>query len=109
MLRPIVEAAGYLVIGEGDELQRRPRHRVRRRADRGRRATAARAALATDPDAADGNDSIYRYDRAGLLIALEVRRRGEGLMNELLLIVTIAGSRVAFPAARSKAWSSSTR
>ena len=27
--------------------------------------------LATDPDAADGKDSIYRYDRAGLLMALK--------------------------------------
>ena len=27
--------------------------------------------LASDPDAADGQDSIYRYDRAGLLIALK--------------------------------------
>ena len=27
--------------------------------------------LAADPDAADGKDSIYRYDRAGLLMALK--------------------------------------
>jgi hypothetical protein len=27
--------------------------------------------LATDPDAANGKDSVYRYDRAGLLLALK--------------------------------------
>ncbi len=70
MLRPIVEAAGYLVIGEKDELS----------ADitivsEGRAVPSEEGArilrLASDPDAADGQDSIYRYDRAGLLIALK--------------------------------------
>jgi two-component system, chemotaxis family, sensor kinase CheA len=32
--------------------------------------------LATDPDAANGEDSIYRYDRAGLLIALKSASAG---------------------------------
>jgi two-component system, chemotaxis family, sensor kinase CheA len=32
--------------------------------------------LATDPDAADGLDSVYRYDRAGLLIALKAASAG---------------------------------
>ena len=71
MLRPIVEAAGYLVIGD------------ERRAEadlvivsQGATVDAGQAArtilrLATDPDAADGKDSIYRYDRAGLLMALK--------------------------------------
>ena len=75
MLRPIVEAAGYLVIGEQDELS----------ADvtivsQDREIAPDQAArvlrLATDPDAADGHDSIYRYDRAGLLIALKAAARG---------------------------------
>jgi two-component system, chemotaxis family, sensor kinase CheA len=75
MLRPIVEAAGYLVIGEADELA----------ADitivsHGREVDPAEAGrilrLATDPDAADGADSIYRYDRAGLLLALKSASAG---------------------------------
>ena len=75
MLRPIIEAAGYLVIGENDELG----------ADvtivsQGRDVPAGESGrvlrLATDPDAADGQDSIYRYDRAGLLIALKSASAG---------------------------------
>jgi two-component system chemotaxis sensor kinase CheA len=75
MLRPIVEAAGYLVIGDKDELN----------ADvtivsHGRDVPAEGAGrvlrLATDPAAADGADSIYRYDRAGLLIALKSASAG---------------------------------
>lgn len=75
MLRPIIEAAGYLVIGETDELN----------ADvtivsQGREVPAGDSGrvlrLATDPDAADGQDSIYRYDRAGLLIALKSASAG---------------------------------
>jgi two-component system chemotaxis sensor kinase CheA len=70
MLRPIVEAAGYLVIGENDELNAditivsQNREAV---PDEGGRILR----LETDPDAADGRDCIYRYDRAGLLIALK--------------------------------------
>ena len=75
MLRPIIEAAGYLVIGEKDELG----------ADvtiisEGRDVPAGESGrvlrLAADPDAADGEDSIYRYDRAGLLIALKSASAG---------------------------------
>jgi two-component system chemotaxis sensor kinase CheA len=75
MLRPIVEAAGYLVIGENDELG----------ADitivsEGRDVSSAQGGrvlrLASDPDAADGQDRIYRYDRAGLLIALKSASAG---------------------------------
>lgn len=75
MLRPIVEAAGYLVIGEKDELN----------ADitivsEGRDVPAGESGrvlrLATDPDTADGQDSVYRYDRAGLLIALKSASAG---------------------------------
>ena len=75
MLRPIVEAAGYLVIGENDELD----------ADvtivsHGRDVPAGEGGrvlrLASDPDAADGQDSVYRYDRAGLLIALKSASAG---------------------------------
>jgi two-component system chemotaxis sensor kinase CheA len=75
MLRPIVEAAGYLVIGEKDELA----------ADvtivsQGRDVPDGEGGrvlrLETDPDAANGQDSIYRYDRAGLLIALKSASAG---------------------------------
>ena len=77
MLRPIVEAAGYLVIGESDELL----------ADLviqsdGAPPSANGAArvltLAADPDAADGEDKIYRYDRAGLMLALKSAGAGRG-------------------------------
>ena len=50
---------------------------------------------------AEGEDSIYRYDRAALLSAL---RRGKGrAMADLLLIVRLAGRRVAFPASAVEA------
>jgi two-component system, chemotaxis family, sensor kinase CheA len=74
MLRPIVEAAGYLVIGEADELipdliiacDRPP-------ADA---ADGARTiVLRSDPDGEDAT-SIYRYDRAGLLMALKSAAAG---------------------------------
>jgi two-component system chemotaxis sensor kinase CheA len=76
MLRPIVEAAGYLVIGENDELtadvtivsQGKPIE-----PDIGGRILR----LATDPDAANGEDSVYRYDRAGLLMALKTSSAGK--------------------------------
>jgi two-component system chemotaxis sensor kinase CheA len=70
MLRPIVEAAGYLVIGDGDELS----------ADltivsHGEPVESAQSGrvlrLATDPDQVNGQDSIYRYDRTGLLLAIK--------------------------------------
>jgi len=77
MLRPIVEAAGYLVIGESDELAAdvtivshgNP-------VEEGQSGRVLR--LATDPDAADGEESIYRYDRAGLLLALKAASAGAG-------------------------------
>ena len=75
MLRPIVEAAGYLVIGEKDELGADVTIVSQDReiaADQGGRVLR----LATDPDAADGLDSVYRYDRTGLLIALKAASAG---------------------------------
>jgi len=79
MLRPIVEAAGYQVVGDEHDGD----------ADlviaaQGAEVPSASAAqtiwLRTDPDAAGKkDDSIYRYDRAGLLMALKTAgaRRGE--------------------------------
>ena len=75
MLRPIVEAAGYLVIGEKDELTADVTIVSQGKAvepDQGGRVLR----LATDPDAANGEDSIYRYDRAGLLMALKSSSAG---------------------------------
>ncbi|HET9398599.1 MAG TPA: chemotaxis protein CheA [Sphingomicrobium sp.] len=75
MLRPIVEAAGYLVIGEKDELGADITIVSEGRdvaSDDGGRILR----LASDPDAADGQDKIYRYDRAGLLIALKSASAG---------------------------------
>ncbi|MEQ7872646.1 chemotaxis protein CheA [Sphingomonas sp. ASV193] len=71
MLRPIIEAAGYRVV---DEAHDGP-------ADIGIVTDGAEAPtaggqgrlihLAADPDQADGKDRLYRYDRAGLLMALK--------------------------------------
>jgi len=75
MLRPIVEAAGYLVIGEQDELTADVTIVSQGKSiepDQGGRILR----LATDPDAADGEESIYRYDRAGLLMALKASSAG---------------------------------
>ena len=68
MLRPIVEAAGYLVIGESDELipdlviasEEKPAEAV---------GGARTIVLRADPEGEA--DTIYRYDRAGLLMALK--------------------------------------
>ena len=75
MLRPIVEAAGYLVIGDSDELAADltiVSHGEPVAGDKGGRVLR----LATDPDAVDGKDSIYRYDRTGLLLALKAANGG---------------------------------
>ena len=75
MLRPIVEAAGYLVIGEADELAADITI-VSQGREVGLQEGGRVLRLATDPDAADGADSIYRYDRAGLLLALKSASAG---------------------------------
>ena len=70
MLRPIVEAAGYRVVGDKDDCDadlvivsddvRRPEKKAGRV-----------LVLRNDPECADGSDSIYRYDRAALIHALK--------------------------------------
>jgi two-component system chemotaxis sensor kinase CheA len=74
MLRPIVEAAGYRVIGDEEEGE----------ADlviaaQGEKTDAANAIyLRTEPEPKNKkDDSIYRYDRAGLLMALKSAGGGE--------------------------------
>jgi two-component system chemotaxis sensor kinase CheA len=78
MLRPIVEAAGYRVVGDDHD------------GDADLVIAAQGAAvpdevakktiwLRTEPDAAGKKDaSIYRYDRAGLLMALKTAGSGRG-------------------------------
>ena len=97
MLRPLVEAAGYRVIDDAEEQE----------ADVVIASIGEEFAegegektiwLRTEPEARKQREnSIYRYDRAGLLMALKsVAGRA---MNTLLLVVTIGGERVALPAA----------
>jgi len=77
MLRPIVEAAGYLVIGDGDELL--PDLVIRSEGGAPRPSCDAQVlTLAADPDAADGKSTIFRYDRAGLMLALKSAGAGRG-------------------------------
>src|SRR5689334_21518209 len=68
MLRPIVEAAGYRVVG--DESDEDADLVI---ASQGDRVDAANAIyLRSEPDPKNKKDqSIYRYDRAGLLMALK--------------------------------------
>ena len=69
MLRPIVEAVGYRVVGEEHEgeadlvITSEPK-----KSSKGARTIVLRS----EPEAAGAkDDSIYRYDRAGLLMALK--------------------------------------
>ena len=78
MLRPLVEAAGYRVVDDaenenadvviaclGEELPEDASHKT--------------IWLRTEPEAASKKDfSIYRYDRAGLLMALKSAGAGRG-------------------------------
>ena len=75
LLRPIVEAAGYRVIGDGDEGAADLVIAVQGDDVGG----AARAIfLRSEPEpAGKKDDSIYRYDRAGLLMALKSAGRGK--------------------------------
>jgi two-component system chemotaxis sensor kinase CheA len=78
MLRPIVEAAGYTVVGHDDE---GPAALVI--AAQGASVVAAASArtiwLRSDAESASKkDDSIYRYDRAGLLMALKSAGAGRG-------------------------------
>ena len=78
MLRPIVEAAGYLVIGESDELLADLVIQSDGAAPSCASGDAQILTLAADPDSADGKNRIYRYDRAGLMLALKSAGAGRG-------------------------------
>jgi two-component system chemotaxis sensor kinase CheA len=71
MLRPIVEAAGYRVVDEEDEVEADlviAAEGTDIPADAGKQTIWLR----TEPEAKNKKDeSVYRYDRAGLLMALK--------------------------------------
>jgi two-component system chemotaxis sensor kinase CheA len=70
MLRPIVEAAGYRVVGDGEE--RADLVFAAQGSEIAKDAAERTIWLRAEADAAGKkDDSIYRYDRAGLLIALK--------------------------------------
>jgi two-component system chemotaxis sensor kinase CheA len=71
MLRPIVESAGYRVVGDDDETDA-DLVIVPHDAKVEKGAAARTIRLRPEPNAAGAKDSsIYRYDRAGLLMALK--------------------------------------
>jgi two-component system chemotaxis sensor kinase CheA len=77
MLRPIVEAAGYQVVG--DEHEGDADLVIAAQGDEVAGDAGKTIWLRTDPDAAGKKDeSIYRYDRAGLLMALKTAGAGRG-------------------------------
>ena len=78
MLRPIVEAAGYRVVGDDHDGKADlviASQRVNGRSDEGR---ADDLAARRSRRGRSGEDSIYRYDRAGLLMALKAAGAGRG-------------------------------
>lgn len=76
LLRPIVEAAGYLVIDEHDELIPDVVIASARAAIDENHAERT-LVLRDEPDASADDGSIYRYDRAGLLSALKAASGGK--------------------------------
>ena len=77
MLRPIVEAAGYRVVGDEEDIDADLVIATDGNAAADMAATR-KIVLRADPDAAgEQDDSIYRYDRAGLLMALKAAGRGK--------------------------------
>ncbi len=74
ILRPIVESAGYRVVtGSGQaDIIIESADRDPSVVDGAENVVRIRSQL----DAEDGDDSIYRYDRAGLLAALSRRAAG---------------------------------
>ena len=69
MLRPIVEAAGYKVVGDGEDCEADLSIVSDGSAEAAPDGRTIR--LRSDPDAGGDDTSIYRYDRAGLLMALK--------------------------------------
>jgi two-component system chemotaxis sensor kinase CheA len=70
MLRPIVEAAGYRVVSDSDEVE--ADLAILSEASDKDSAAVRIIRLRSDPDpASDKDETIYRYDRAALLMALK--------------------------------------
>jgi two-component system chemotaxis sensor kinase CheA len=70
MLRPIVEAAGYRVISDAAEVE--ADLAILSEASSGDAAAVRTIRLRADPDpASEKDETIYRYDRAALLMALK--------------------------------------
>jgi two-component system chemotaxis sensor kinase CheA len=77
MLRPIVEAAGYRVVGDEHDGEA-DLVIAAQGADVPEEAAKKTIWLRAEADAASKKDeSIYRYDRAGLLMALKSAGRGK--------------------------------
>ncbi|HEU5482520.1 MAG TPA: chemotaxis protein CheA [Sphingomicrobium sp.] len=77
MLRPIVEAVGYRVVG--DEFEGEADLVIATEGEATEARGARKIVLRSEPDSASGKDeSIYRYDRAGLLMALKSAEAGSG-------------------------------
>jgi two-component system chemotaxis sensor kinase CheA len=78
MLRPIVEAAGYVVVGDEHDADT-DLVIAAQGANVVGEAAKKTIWLRTEPEAAGKKDeSIYRYDRAGLLLALKTAGAGRG-------------------------------
>ncbi len=81
LLRPVVEAAGYRVIGDSEAEGETPDLVIAPKgSELAETPTGGRTIwLRSDPEAAGKkDDSIYRYDRAGLLMALRTAASGRG-------------------------------
>jgi two-component system chemotaxis sensor kinase CheA len=79
MLRPLVEAAGYRVIDDDSEEESADVVIASLGEEVPEDGNAKTIWLRTEPDAAGKKDeSIYRYDRAGLLMALKSAGAGRG-------------------------------
>ena len=77
MLRPIIEAAGYRVVGD-DDTSDVDLVIASQGEDVPEEATKHTIWLRPEPESAGKKDhSIYRYDRAGLLMALKTAGRGK--------------------------------
>jgi two-component system chemotaxis sensor kinase CheA len=75
MLRPIVEAAGYTVVGDGDDAEC-DIVIVGSAGEKVERGEGRTIVLRNKPEAEHGDDSVYRYDRAALLVALKTASAG---------------------------------
>jgi len=78
MLRPIVEAAGYRVVGCAEEVE--AELVIAAQGSKPAQSKSGKTIwLRTEPESANDKDkSIYRYDRAGLLMALKAAGAGKG-------------------------------